>query len=74
MARLEFILKKYDRIAIDTNSFIYLLEKNNEYFKMCREIFYSIEKGSYHGVTSILLLTEVLTKPLKVRVRKVCLW
>lgn len=65
MARLESVLKKYDIVAIDTNLFIYLFEKSNEYFGLCKEVFYSIEKGSYYGVTSVLLLTEVLTKPLK---------
>jgi predicted nucleic acid-binding protein len=65
MARLESILKNTDRVAIDTNSLIYLLEKNEKYFEICKEVFYSIEKGINYGITSVLILTEVLTKPYK---------
>ncbi|OPJ64019.1 type II toxin-antitoxin system VapC family toxin [Clostridium oryzae] len=65
MGRLGDELKKYQRILIDTNLFIYLMEKHPQYFQVAREIFEQIEKGQVYGITSILVLTELLTKPLK---------
>jgi predicted nucleic acid-binding protein len=41
------------------------MEKHPQYFDIAREIFQQIEKGQVFGITSILVLTEVLTKPLK---------
>jgi predicted nucleic acid-binding protein len=65
MGRLEETLKKYHQVALDTNLFIYIMEKHPQYFEPTREVFQQIEKGAIHGITSILILTEVLTKPLK---------
>jgi hypothetical protein len=33
MGRLEEYIKRFSRIAIDTNSFIYLMERHPKYFK-----------------------------------------
>lgn len=65
MGRLADSIKTYKSVAIDTNLFVYLMEKHPQYFKAARELFEQIEKGQVFGVTSIILLTEVLTKPLK---------
>jgi predicted nucleic acid-binding protein len=65
MGRLEDELKQYKRVLIDTNLFIYLMEKHPKYFQVAKEIFQQIEKGQIYGITSILVITEVLTKPLK---------
>jgi len=65
MGRLAEELKQYRTIAIDTNLFIYLMEKHPVYFNIAIEVFQQIEKGQVFGITSILVLTEVLTKPLK---------
>ena len=65
MGRLIEQLKKYKRIGLDTNTFIYLMEKHTEYYPICSEIFKQIEKGQFFGITSVLLITEVLTKPIK---------
>ena len=67
MGRLEDKIKQYDCIAIDTNSFIYLMERNPIFFNVVRELFSSIESGTVYAVSSILLMTEVLTKPLRER-------
>lgn len=58
-------LKKYNRVLIDTNLFIYLMEKHPQYFELAKEVFQQIEKGQIYGITSVLVLTEVLTKPIK---------
>lgn len=65
MGRLGDELRNYQRVAIDTNLFIYIMEKHPQYMEMAKEIFQQIEKGTVHGITSILVLTEVLTKPMK---------
>jgi predicted nucleic acid-binding protein len=65
MGRIGEELKKYKRILIDTNLFIYLMEKHPQYFEVARDVFLQIEKGQVYGITSTLVLTEVLTKPLK---------
>lgn len=61
----EEALKKYKRILIDTNSFIYFMEDNEAYADLLQIIFDRIESGRIFGVTSTLVLTEVLTKPIK---------
>ncbi|WP_234122422.1 type II toxin-antitoxin system VapC family toxin [Clostridium hydrogenum] len=65
MGQIGEELKKYKRILIDTNLFIYLMEKHPQYFDIAKDVFQKIEKGQVYGITSILVLTEVLTKPLK---------
>jgi len=65
MGRLEEDIKRFSRIAIDTNAFIYLMEKHPIYFDVVRELFNAVEIGKVYAVSSVLLITEVLTKPLK---------
>ena len=60
-------LRKYNRISLDTNTLIYLLERHPIYGPEVKEVFELIEKGGCFGITSTLLITEVLTKPLKER-------
>ena len=62
---IEDILKKYDRILIDTNCFIYFMEDNDIYADLLQIVFDRIESGKVFGITSTLVLTEVLTKPIK---------
>lgn len=56
-------LEKYKKIALDTNIFIYLIEKNEKYVKKVKKLFDMVEKGKIVAVTSMLLYTEVLVKP-----------
>lgn len=58
---LHDVLKKHDRILIDTNSFIYLVEDNELYVDLLQTIFDMIESGKVFGITTTLVLTEVLT-------------
>lgn len=53
------------KIALDTNLFIYLVEKNQNYFSTVKLLFDKIQKGQLIGVTSSLIYTEVLSNPLK---------
>lgn len=65
MGRLEEHLKRSSRIAIDTNSLIYLMERHPKYFNIVHELFNTIESGKVYAISSVLLITEVLTKPIK---------
>jgi len=65
MGRLEDDIKRFSRIAIDTNAFIYLMERHPKYFDVVRELFNAVEIGRVYAISSVLLITEVLTKPLK---------
>ncbi|GBF34048.1 hypothetical protein DCCM_3159 [Desulfocucumis palustris] len=67
MGRLIERVKKYKNIAIDTNSFIYLMEKHPRYLVAARELFQQIELGRLSALTSMLVVTELLTKPLRDR-------
>lgn len=62
---IQDVLKKYDRILIDTNSFIYFMEDNEAYADILQSVFDTVESGKIFGITSTLVLTEVLTKPVK---------
>ena len=59
MGKLEEEVKKYNIVAIDTNSFIYLMENNPKYFEEIKNMFRLIEIGVVFSVTSILMITEV---------------
>jgi rRNA-processing protein FCF1 len=39
MGRIGEEVKRYNRVLIDTNLFIYLMEKHPQYFDIAREIF-----------------------------------
>ncbi|WPX09096.1 type II toxin-antitoxin system VapC family toxin [Anaerocellum danielii] len=57
------MLKAGQKLALDTNLFIYLIEKNKIYFPLVRSLFEKIQKGQLYGVTSSLIYTELLSKP-----------
>lgn len=65
MGTLADELKKATKVALDTNSFIYLLERNFVYFNAIMEVFNLIESGVVKGITSTLAIVEILTKPYK---------
>lgn len=63
---IQDVFMKYDRILIDTNSFIYFMEDHDVYADLLQNVFDMIESGKVFGVTSTLVLTEVLTKLINV--------
>jgi predicted nucleic acid-binding protein len=65
MGNLKEDLRNYSTIAIDTNLFVYLMEKHPEYLENVSVIFRMIESGNCSGITSVLAVSEILTKPLK---------
>ncbi len=53
-------IKVGQKLALDTNLFIYLIEKNKTYFPLVKSLFEKIQKGQLYGVTSSLVYTELL--------------
>jgi predicted nucleic acid-binding protein len=58
-------LQRYNRICIDTQTFIYFIEENLQYLQKVEPIFQEISEGNVTGVSSYLSLLEVLVKPIK---------
>lgn len=52
-----------ERIGLDTNIFIYLLEDHPKYGPWCASLFDRIEKGHNPAVTSTVTLLELLVQP-----------
>jgi predicted nucleic acid-binding protein len=50
-------------IAIDTVTFIYLIEESPEYFRLIEPLFSEIDRGRIKAFTSSLTLLEVLVVP-----------
>jgi len=54
MGNLKGDIRNYSTIAIDTNLFVYLMEKHPEYLENVSVIFRMIESGNCSGITSVL--------------------
>ncbi len=48
------------RIALDTVSFVYFLERHPTFYRPAKDLFERIEKGKFEAVASTLVLTELL--------------
>ena len=66
MTKLDVALKSITHLGFDTSPFIYLVERNPTYLKLCREVFRRVDTGAFLGFTSVVTLTEVLVVPLRV--------
>jgi predicted nucleic acid-binding protein len=53
------------RLYIETAPFIYYVEAHPIYVHKMKRFFNGVNIGSFEAVTSVITLTEVLTKPLK---------
>jgi predicted nucleic acid-binding protein len=54
-------------IGIDTSVFIYAFERNPTYDHVVRPLLAALALGDLRGVTSIITLTELLVRPLRLR-------
>ena len=52
-------------LALDTSTFIYLIEKHPTFFAAVEPIFQAVDAGTIQATTSVLTLLEVLVKPLE---------
>lgn len=64
---LNSFLRNHKSVYLDTSVFIYFIEKNAHYHKICESIFENIESGIIKASTSTLTLLEVLVKPYKLK-------
>ncbi|KKQ17431.1 MAG: Q3M7V5 PilT like protein [Berkelbacteria bacterium GW2011_GWA1_36_9] len=62
---LEVFLKKHRIVGLDTMLFIYQFEKYKNFWQKTQIIFSCLEEGKFEGVTSVIGLIEILTKPKK---------
>ncbi|MEK7517998.1 MAG: PIN domain-containing protein [Patescibacteria group bacterium] len=58
---MKKVLNKYQRIGIDTNVFIYYLNKNSSYYSQTVDVFTLIAEKQSILVTSVITLTELLS-------------
>lgn len=59
------LLARHRLIAVDSCVFIYLMERNPEYFDAANQVFEWIERPESSAVTSTVVLTEILVQPYK---------
>ena len=52
--------------GFDTSPFIYIIEQHTAYVRLLRELFLRVDSGTIKGFSSVVTLTELLTKPKQV--------
>ena len=62
---LDKFIKKHKIIGLDSMLFIYHFEKYKAFWRKTKKIFELLEKGKFFGITSVITLIEILTKPKK---------
>ena len=65
MSGLDEELEQIERLAIDSAPIIYFIEEHPRYVGVVEKVFRRIDSGHITAVSSVLTLTEVLTKPLE---------
>lgn len=58
-------LEQFDSIFLDTAPIIYYIEAHPQYGRLSKTIVESFQSGETRAFTSVLTLTEVMTKPLE---------
>lgn len=67
MSRLAEALAGVARLGFDTAPFIYFIERHPHYTGRLREIYQRVDTGTLAGFSSVVTLTEVLTRPRQVQ-------
>jgi len=62
---LSGVLEQFDSIFLDTAPIIYYIEANPQYGRLSKTIVESFQLGKTKAFTSVLTLTEVMTKPIE---------
>jgi len=62
---LRAILRRHQRIALDTSIFIYQLQANARYVDLTDHIFSWLERSPASAVTSTITMTELLVQPFR---------
>ncbi|HVP22253.1 MAG TPA: type II toxin-antitoxin system VapC family toxin [Anaerolineaceae bacterium] len=64
MGQFSQRLGSISKVGLDTTVFIYHFEKHPIYSPLTQEILSNIEKGILKGITSSVILMEIIVKPL----------
>ena len=62
--KLDQALLGVSLLALDTAPAIYYIEAHPKYDALVTEVFHRIDAGAIQGITSVVTLTEALTRPL----------
>ena len=65
MGALNEAIPEGSLVGIDTVSFIYHIEAVPSYGQIVGPFFEALEKGVFHGVTSVISLMEIAVRPLQ---------
>jgi predicted nucleic acid-binding protein len=63
--KISVAMSGVSRLAIDSAPFIYLVERRMNYSDRVNTIFRAIRDGDVVGLSSVITLTEVLSKPIQ---------
>ena len=63
LTKLDDALTAVTKLGFDTAPFIYFMERHPAYVDLLRAIFSRVDAGTLAGYSSVITLTEVLTKP-----------
>ncbi len=63
LTTLDTALAGIARLGFDTVPFIYLIERHPHHFGLVHALFRRMTAGSFLGYTSVITLTELLTRP-----------
>jgi len=59
------MLRRHQRIALDTSIFIYQLQANPRYIDLTHHVFSWLERSSASAITSTITMTELLVQPFR---------
>ena len=71
MTNISELLAKGKIIFIDTAPFIYHFENSEKYSPLTKVLFSELDKNSVRAITSVITLTEIITKPFQIGNREV---
>jgi predicted nucleic acid-binding protein len=63
IVKLDDALVGVSRLGFDTSPIIYFVERNPQYLDLVRDVIGRVDRGEIEGWSSVVTLTEVLTKP-----------
>ncbi|HEV2122779.1 MAG TPA: type II toxin-antitoxin system VapC family toxin [Chloroflexota bacterium] len=63
LTKLDSALSGVSSLGIETSPFIYFIERHPAYVSLLREVFRRMDVGIIAGFSSVITLTEVITKP-----------
>jgi predicted nucleic acid-binding protein len=66
MTHADDALAGLSRLGLDTTPFLYFVEGHPHFASLCTAVFTAVEEGEIEVYTSVLTLSEVLTRPLAV--------